>query len=88
MLIDNGNEEHERKAIAEGQISTHIDLPVLGIDSMPDASTIPGFMEGALKAHATQFVMKTVNCQGHWPHLVAHEEVNGLILEHIMKTEF
>ncbi|KAJ9605679.1 hypothetical protein H2200_009528 [Cladophialophora chaetospira] len=74
MLVDNLNEEHERRAIAEGQMLTQIDQPVLGIDSMPDRLTIPGFMEGALKAHATQLVMKTVNCQGHWPHLVAHEE--------------
>ncbi|KAJ9615923.1 hypothetical protein H2200_002000 [Cladophialophora chaetospira] len=84
-LTANLNEEEEKADLAAGKLATEINVPVLAIDAKPDKASIPGFLEGATRKHAPQLVVKVVDSQGHYPHIVSKEEVNealqGLISE-------
>lgn len=76
MAAENLNEEDDKADIAEGKMTTKINVPVLVIDSQPDKASLPGSMEGATRPYAAQLTVKTVQSQGHYPHIVSKEEVN------------
>lgn len=70
------NQDEEKADLEAGKLTTKIHVPVLCIDSKPDKASLPGFMEGSTRPHASQFTVKVVQSQGHYPHIVSKEEVN------------
>lgn len=53
---------------------------MLAIDAAPDKASVPGSMEGSLKAYVEdKMVVKVVQSQGHYPHIVSKEEVSEAI---------
>jgi hypothetical protein len=70
------NVEEEEADLAAGKLTTKIHVPVLAIDSKPDKASLPGFVEGSTRPHASQLTVKVVQSQGHYPHIVSKEEVN------------
>lgn len=87
-MIQNLNVEVEKADLAEGRLTTKIEVPVLAIDAQPDKASIPHFFEGSLKPHVTaELIFKIVQSQGHYPHIVSKDEVNQYISELISKVE-
>lgn len=82
-LLDNVHLSEESSALSAGHITTELRVPVLAIDSQPDNASVPGFLEAAMKDRASQLSVKLVDAQGHWPHIVAYNEVNKLIERHV-----
>ncbi len=76
QITDTVNEEDEKADLAAGKMTTEIRVPVLAIDSKPDKSSFPGFLEGSIRPHAKELTIKVVESQGHYPHIVSKEEVN------------
>ncbi|ETN37923.1 uncharacterized protein HMPREF1541_07546 [Cyphellophora europaea CBS 101466] len=88
VMAENLNEEHEKADLAAGKLTTKIEIPVLAIESTPDKASLPGFMEGAIKPYATaQLTTKTVESQGHYPHIVSKEEVNQAVHEFLSRID-
>lgn len=84
LMTDNLNEATEKADLASGKLTTKIraaSVPVLAIDATPDKASVPGFMEGALKGNVDAWTMRTASSQGHYPHIVSSDEVNGWIGE-------
>ncbi|KAK5049045.1 hypothetical protein LTR84_005467 [Exophiala bonariae] len=78
-MSGNINQEEEKADLASGKMISKINVPVLVVDAKPDKSSIPGFMEGSTKQYAEQVTVKTVETQGHYPHITSKEEVNQAI---------
>ncbi|KAJ5106251.1 hypothetical protein N7456_002926 [Penicillium angulare] len=82
LMAGNLNEERENADIAAGKLATKIKVPVLGIDSQAEKSSLPGSMQKGV----SQFLedeslgtFVTVPSQGHYPHVVSAGEVNEAI---------
>ncbi|KAJ5278711.1 hypothetical protein N7478_004083 [Penicillium angulare] len=82
LMAENLNEEREKADIADGKLATTIKVPVLGIDSQADKTSLSGSMQKGV----SQFLddeslgtFVTVPSQGHYPHVVSAVEVNGAI---------
>lgn len=82
-LLENIHLGQESIAPYGSHIPTELRVPVLAIDSQPDNASIPGFLETAMRDRASQLSVKLVDAQGHWPHIVAFNEVNKLIERHV-----
>lgn len=90
LMTDNLNEEFEQADLAAGKLTTKLNVPVLAIDSQPDKASLPGFMDGAIKAHVEdegQLTLKVAQSQGHYPHIVSRDEVNQWILELVQAVD-
>lgn len=81
LMTDNLNEAMEKADLAAGKLTTRIrGIPVLAIDATPDKASVPGFMEGAVKGYSDGgYTLRTASSQGHYPHIVSRDEVNGWI---------
>jgi soluble epoxide hydrolase / lipid-phosphate phosphatase len=79
--------EDDKAALAAGQLTTTIGVPVLAIEAQPDKSSIPGFVEKGTRPHAPQLTAIVVGSQGHYPHILSKDEVNQAISDLIKGVE-
>lgn len=86
-MTGNTNQEEEQADLASGKMISKINVPVLVVDAKPDKASIPGFVEGSTKQHAEHLTVKTVETQGHYPHIISKEEVNQALSDLISKVD-
>lgn len=78
VMVENLNENIEKLDLKENRARMKLEVPVLAIDSTPDRISVPGLMEKSIEAYLGQtgtLMTKTVQSQGHYPHLVSKHEV-------------
>lgn len=80
VMVQNLNEKVEKEDLDAGKLATKIEIPVLLVDAQPDKASVPGMIEGATKPHTSgKVTVKTVDSQGHYPHIVSRDEVNQVL---------
>ena len=90
LMTQNLNEEREKADLAAGRMTAKLEIPVLAIDSQPDRTSVPGSMSAAFRSHIGEkghVTFKTVESQGHYPHIVSNEEVSKAIRSIIETVE-